>query len=308
MPVDLAAVEERREDEADLALGGRLERAGVDLAVGHVVAAVRRLPAAGPRRRASGRCRARRCGARGPRARRVGAGAAARRATPSQCATGSPGSSTWQARKTKRSYSSSDICASCACASVGKRHAEPAELAGGHPLPAPLGELAARRRSAAGAAPGRRASARGCSTPTRSSRSRRRARSRPWRSARRIELLVVGLGEQQLGQPLELEVDVRVRARPRARRGRSRPPAARPPAARRCAAPCPAQAERVVDDELAEPCDARVGHLSGADAERPADEDARAARVHGGAHPDRIDVAAGLEPAGRKVTRGACSP
>ena len=170
--------------------------------------------------------------------------------TPSQCATGSPGSSTWQARKTKRSYSSSDICASCACASVGKRDAEPAELAGGHPLPAPLGELLRGGDQALVAlrvGVGERA----------------RVRLRPDRHERVdelelglrdrrdvLELLVVGLGEQQLRQALELEVDVRVRP---CREGgavdldRERRRHRRRVDAQHLAR---LQAERVVDDEL----------------------------------------------------------
>jgi hypothetical protein len=76
-----------------------------------------------------------------------------------------------------------------------------------------------------------------------------------------LELLVVGLREQQLRQPLELEVDIRVRAG--GERGAVDLDPERCGHRRRVDAEHLArlQAERVVDDELAQAGDAWIAHF-----------------------------------------------
>ena len=259
MPDHLAPVEERRVAEADLALGDRLERARVDLAVGHVVAAVRGLPApafdadlevgAGPDDAELANL-----------GQRVGAGAQLR-------------ADAFPVRdRVARLF---DVAgAEDEALVLVERHlrvlrvrlgreedAEPAELAGGHPLPAPLGELLRGGDQALVAL--RVGVSQRAGVRLRPDRHERVDELELGLRDRRdvLQLLVVGLGEQQLRQALELEVDVRVRP---CREGgavdldRERRRHRRRVDAQHLAR---LEAERVVDDELAQAGDAWIAHF-----------------------------------------------
>src|SRR5262245_49447207 len=257
-PVDLAAVEERGEAEADLALGDRFERAGVDLAVGHVVAAVRGLP--GPALDADLQVGARaddaqlaRLGERGRAGRKVVVHPPPVRDRVTRLL------------DVARAEDEALVLGErhLGVLSVGLRRelgAAPAELAARHPLPAALRELLRRGDQPLvplGVDPAQRPRVR--VAPDGDDRvDLLELRLRDRRDE--VQLLVAALLEQQLGDALRLDVDVRVRAR--SKRGPVQLDCECSRDGRRVDAQhlSGLEAERVVDDQVGEPPESLVSH------------------------------------------------
>src|SRR4029077_5140012 len=256
---NLPAMEERREGEADLALGDRLQRAREDLAVGHVVAAVRGVPTpafdadaqVGP-------------GPDDPQLARlgelVGAGGELR-AQARPVRDGIPGLLDVAGPVDKPLVLRERHLRVLRVRLRRGEHPQPRELAARDPRPADLRELLARGQVALVAV---RVGV----------RERTRVRLGPDRHERvelaelglrdrrdELQLLVTRLGHEELRQALELEVDGRVRP------GRKRCAVDLDRERRRDGRCVDAQhlprleAQRVRDGELGEASDARVAHL-----------------------------------------------
>src|SRR6266498_233503 len=265
--LDLAAPEQRGEREADLALRRRLERARVDLAVGHVVAPVGGLPA--PAFDAEPEVGVWTADADLARlAERVGASVELlAHAVP-------VGHRVFGALDVAGAEDEVLVLLERHLGVLGVRGGReddpaPAQLAGGDPLPAPFGELAARGDQA-------------LVTVGRDAAEGARVRLRPDGDDRvdeldlggrdrreKLELLIVALLDEELLQLLQL--DVRVRMAPGSERG-----PIELDRERRChrrhldPEDLPRlEPERVRDDQLAQALDSRVSHLR----ERPTRND-----------------------------------